>query len=537
MAIISWGMVYAGAAGYSFFISSFSTFFILSVIVSASRLLYITVLYPVYLTPVKHIPTPPGRSWLKGNTDKYTIQTPYEDMLKWTNSVPNKGLLRYYVVGNMERVYVASPKALSELLVQDTYEYEKPEMMRRSLARIAGKHGVLLAEGQEHKRHRKNLMPAFAYRHVKDLYATFWSKSVEMVKGIEHDLQSRQSADDNVVQVRPWASRATLDIIGLAGMDQDFGSLADPNNYLAGQYHRILQEPALWFMLLFAFAFIIGQGHLIQALPVQRNKDVFEGCSAIREETQRLINEKKERVKHNPDEIESGKDILSVALRSGTFTDEELIDQMMTFLAAGHETTSTALQWAIYALCKNQDVQTRLREEIRSNLPAISSDNPEPITAAGLDSLLYLHAVCNEVLRFHPSVPITFRTNPHDTTLAGIPIPKDTMLTISPEVINHSPDLWGPDADKFNPERWLGAGRVNTGGASSNYAFMTFLHGPRGCIGQGFAKAELACLVAAVVGRFHVELKDPDAKLELKMSAAVSPLDGVLARFTVLEGW
>ncbi|KAL4873053.1 hypothetical protein BDV12DRAFT_161243 [Aspergillus spectabilis] len=537
MARIPWGMLYVSVVGYATLTSSFLTFLILSVALTALRILHATHLYPAFLTPIKHIPTPPKRSWVTGNSDTYVIQTPFEDIQGWTKSVPHNGLLRYYIVGNMERVLVATPKALSELLVQNAYDYQKPEMMRRSLERIAGKHGILLVEGLEHKRHRKNLMPAFSYRHIKDLYPTFWDKSVEMVKCIEKDLQTRGSADDNIVEIRPWASRATLDIIGLAGMDRDFGSLADPKNELAAQYHRVLRDPPLWLKLLFAAGVILGGARFIQVLPIERNRDILEGSRYVRQVAQQLISEKRERIKHNPDELERGKDILSVALNSGTFTDEELIDQMMTFLAAGHETTSTALQWSIYALCKYPDVQKRLREEIRANLPPTSLETPELTTAATLDSLPYLHAVCNEVLRFHPSVPITFRDPPHDTTLAGTLIPKGTMLTICPEVINHHPDLWGPDAHKFDPERWLGPGRANTGGANSNYALMTFLHGPRSCIGQGFAKAELACLVAATVGRFHMELKDPNAKLEVKRSATVSPLDGVLARLTPLEGW
>ncbi|KAI9371623.1 cytochrome P450 [Aspergillus egyptiacus] len=533
MAAVPWGAIYTGVAAYAVYISSVSTFVILSVIVTALRLFHNAFLYPEYLTPVRHIPAAPGRKWIKGNTNTYTIQSPYEELIKWTKTVPHNGLLRYYVVGNMERVLVASPKALSELLVQNAYDFEKPEFMRQSLARVTGRHGILLVEGQEHKRHRKNLMPSFSYRHIKDLYPTFWSKSVEMVKCIEKDLESRANADDNIVQVRPWASRATLDIIGLAGMDQDFGSLANPQNELAEQYHRILQNPPLWLNLLFAFGFIAGGARLVQALPIKHNRNIVEGCDHIRQVAQRLISEK-EMLK---DESENhGKDILSVALNSGTFTDEELIDQMMTFLAAGHETTSTALQWAIHALCKHQDIQSRLRDEIRSSLPSISTATPEPITASTLDSLPYLNAVTNEVLRFHPPVPLTFRSPPRSTTLASTPIPAGTLLTISPEVINHHPDLWGEDAGVFNPERWLGPGRANTGGASSNYALMTFLHGPRACIGQGFAKAELACLVAAVVGRFRVELADPEKKVEVKRSATVAPLDGVLARFLPVEG-
>ncbi|CEL05234.1 hypothetical protein ASPCAL06353 [Aspergillus calidoustus] len=537
MARTPWGMIYVGVAAYSFFISSFSTFFILASALTAFRIVHLSFLYPKYLTPIKHIPTPPKRSWITGNASTYLLQTPFEDLIEWTKSVPNNGLLRYYLFGNMERILVYSPKALSELLVQNSYEFEKPAMMRRSLGRIAGKSGILLVEGLEHKRHRKNLMPAFSYRHIKDLYPIFWSKSVEMVKCIENELKGRGSGEDNVVEIRAWASRATLDIIGLAGMNRDFGSLADPKNELAAQYHRVLKEAPVWLQVLFVIAFVMGNVKPIQALPVERNRDILEGSNYVRSVAQQLINEQKEAIKHNPAQAETGKDILSVAVNSGNFTDEELVDQMMTFLAAGHETTSTALQWAVYALCKHPEVQARLREEIRANLPPISVENPEPITAATLDSLPYLHAFCNEVLRFHPSVPLTMRDTTHDTTLAGTPIPKGVQLIISAEVVNHHKDFWGPTADKFDPERWLVPGQANTGGATSNYALLTFLHGPRSCIGQGFAKAELASLVAATVGRFHMELKNPDAELKLKRSATISPWDGVLARVTPLEGW
>lgn len=83
----------------------------------------------------------------------------------------------------------------------------------------------------------------------------------------------------------------------------------------------------------------------------------------------------------------------------------------------------------------------------------------------------------------------------------------------------------------------MGPGKANTGGAASNYAFLSFLHGPRSCIGQVFAKAELACLLAAVVGSFAFELKSPDAPLEVREGATIAPKDGVLAKFTPVEGW
>ena len=386
-------------------------------------------------------------------------------------------------------------------------------------------------------------MPAFSYRHVKGLYNIFWTKSAEMANLIEQDLKARKSPDDNVVQISNWASRATLDIVGLAGMDHDFESLQTPDNELNRQYRRFFNDdPNVTRIILLLGLFVVDL-KLLQKLPVRRNKTAQESSAIIRSVARQIIREKKEKMEsNNSASTNNGIDIISVALQSGTFTEENLVDQMMTFLTAGHETTSTALQWAIYALCKNPDVQTRLRDEIRSNLPSISSSSSStpPLSATTLDSLPYLNAVCNEVLRFHPSVPATARITSRDTIIAGSPIPKDTFFMIPMYTLNLNEEFWGPDAGTFNPDRWIDAdtGRANnTGGATNNYAMLTFLQGPRSCIGQGFAKAELACLVAATVGKFAMELEDPEKKVEVRKGPTVYLSDGVMARFTVLEGW
>ncbi|KAJ5237472.1 hypothetical protein N7489_007563 [Penicillium chrysogenum] len=519
---------------YSVFNSRVATAALIFGVITASKLVYRLVLYPDYFTPLKHIYSPAGRSCLTGNSPSFLLETPYPQLREWAKNRPNQDLIRYYLVANLERVILTSPKALGELLVTKVYDFEKPELVRQSLRRITGD-GVLLAEGEEHKTQRKNLMPAFAYRHIKNLYPIFWSKSVEMVKMIEEDLQSRKANgnNDNTVRISNWASRATLDIIGVAGMDHDFDSLRDPDNTLNQSYRKIMSPPSLIMKTLFVIGMIFGNPTWVSSLPMKRNKDIKESGEVIRNVARQMIRQKK--AKMEDPKAETGIDIISVALSSGTFDEENLVDQSMTFLGAGHETTATALQWAVYALCKNPDVQTRLRDEIRANLPSL--DNPTPISAVAVDNLPYLNAVCNEVLRFHPSVPMTIRKAVRDTTLADMYIPKDTTFTICPQILNRLEELWGPDANEFNPDRFMGPGKANTGGAVSNYAFLTFLHGPRSCIGQGFAKSELACLIAATVGRFHMELKFPDAKLEIREGATVAPKDGVLALLTPLEGW
>ena len=97
--------------------------------------------------------------------------------------------------------------------------------------------------------------------------------------------------------------------------------------------------------------------------------------------------------------------------------------------------------------------------------------------------------------------------------------------------------MWGPDAADFKPERWLGAGKANSGGAESNYAFLTFLHGPRSCIGQSFAKVEFQCLVAAVIGRFEIKMADENFKLKIKGGVTAKPKDGLQVRIRPVEGW
>ena len=208
---------------------------------------------------------------------------------------------------------------------------------------------------------------------------------------------------------------------------------------------------------------------------------------------------------------------------------------MMTFLAAGHETTATTMAWACLLMCLHPDSQTRLREDIRTNLPSIDGD--ETITAASLEKCHYLHAVCNEVLRLYPAVPFTTREACRDTSILGQYVPKGTKVVLIPWAVNIATSLWGPDADKFNPDRWLGPGKANSGGAESNYAFMTFLHGPRSCIGQSFAKAEFACLLAATIGRFEIKLADPNFKVEIRGTLTSKPKDGVPVRIMPVKGW
>jgi cytochrome P450 len=150
-----------------------------------------------------------------------------------------------------------------------------------------------------------------------------------------------------------------------------------------------------------------------------------------------------------------------------------------------------------------------------------------------LENLPYLNAVCNEVLRFIPPVPLIRRVATIPTTILGQEIPVGTQVLLCPYAISRSPELWGPDAGGFKPERWISpeTGKANNdGGMESNYANLTFSHGPRSCIGQGFAKAELRTLVAVFVARLRFALAKPAEDVVPVGIVSVRPKDGLVLR-------
>lgn len=465
--------------------------------------------------------------------------------------MPNDGVIRYLAFLNSERLLVTSPKAIAEVLVTKSYDFIKPTQLRSGLGRILGV-GVLLAEGDEHKFQRKNLMPAFAFRHVKDLYPVFWEKARQGVQAMtkealaqaaeeptSQDPEKATAGNRAVMEVGQWASRITLDIIGTAGLGRDFGAIADPTNKLFQTYNALFKPSRQARMI--GMLSLILPGWLVYRLPMRRNGDVWAASQTIRDTCRELIREKQEKLSRK--EL-TDVDILSVALESGGFTEENLVDQLMTFLAAGHETTASSMTWAIYMLSRNPEVQARLRQEVREKLPPIDDPNAT-ISSLDIDHMPYLNAVCSEVLRYFSPVGLTLREAGVDTSIAGHKVPKGTRIILGITATNKNPELWGPDAGTFNPDRWLpqheGDKRSASGGATSNYAMMTFLHGPRSCIGMSFAKAEFACLLAAWVGKMEFELRDPqdadEEGLEIKTGVTSRPAKGMNVKVKVLDGW
>lgn len=491
---------------------------------------YKLILYPFFLSPLRHLPTASGAKPLVGHGFFLFQRPPGQPHLDIMKSTPNNGIIRVLGFFHADRLILTSPAALADVLVNKTYDFEKPAWVSGILRRFLG-NGLVVLEGDAHKHHRKQIMPAFHFRQIKELYPVFWSKSMEFCNVLKAEL-----ADDasKVLEIGHYTTQVTLDIIGLAGLGRDIASLRSGEDELAKSYEEVLEpttEKAVWFL-----CHLVFPAQLIAMLPWKVNERVKVITGELARICTEFVVDRKSKIKY---ESQESKDILSFMIRSDNFSDRHLVDHLLTFMAAGHETTSSALTWASHLLSTHPDIQARLRAEIYDYItdPQALSD-PQTDIASLLESMPYLNGVCNEVLRLYPTIPDSSRCAIRDTTVAGVFIPKGTTLFIVPWATNRNPALWGANAEVFEPTRWIdkATGRATmNGGADSNYAFMTFLHGPRSCIGERFARAELRALLVAFVGNFDMEMADAKEEVLAGGTITSKPVNGMRLRLKPVE--
>ncbi|KAL2869429.1 cytochrome P450 [Aspergillus lucknowensis] len=503
--------------------------------------IYHVFIWPFFLNPLRHLPLAPGNF----NAGRVIFDSPRGSLpLKWIKTVPNDGLIHFRDILNRSQLLATNHQALLDIMSTNTYDFEKPWRAREFLARIIG-FGLILSEGAAHKRQRRALTPSFHMKNVRALYTLMWDKTYQLLEALEDEIRvhpmegSSPDSGWGKVEMSVWASRLTLDVIGPTAMGRDFRTIQNTENKVADSFMAIL-EPTKEKMAFLAINFILPQW-FAKRIPWRLNRVINDEVGFLRNLCKEIVHEKRATItasKATAAELEA--DILGSMMLGGDFTDDELVDQMLTFLAAGHETTASALTWTCYLLTLNPGIQERLRAEIRAAIPSAT----HPITSSDLESLPLLNGVCQEVLRLYPTVPATLREAVRDSTVAGKHIPKGTKIILCPYAINRSPEFWGDDGDEFRPDRWIdtdpasGQQSVNHhGGASTNFAQITFLHGQRSCIGKDFARAELRCAVAGVVGRFEFAMQDPKQEIHIAGAVTTKPVEGMHLQMRRVKGW
>ncbi|KAI1622324.1 cytochrome P450 [Exophiala viscosa] len=482
---------------------------------------------PFFTNPLRYVPSPPGENFPLCHLDTNGGRPPTDIITNLFKNTPNDGLIVAWLPFYLwAQVMPTRPDTLMDLLNTHNYDWEKPAEMNKFIGRTIGE-GLIVAEGDKHKAMRKAVAPAFSGRHIRDLVPLFYTKGSDFADSLAR--QTKQSADGSV-EIMGQMSHVTLDIIGAAGVGKDFKTIENDQDPLAKLYATLTDEnrgPVLLFYFITAWM----PAWFIRRLRGTVYARFDEARIRLREDARALMREKKQMMLDKP---EQQKDIIATIMRSGDFSDDYLVDQLLTFLAAGHDTTASALTWTIWLLCMHPEIQERLRAECNAHL----ADKPaSEVDATTFDSetMPYLTAVCNETLRHHPSVTATVRNSVRPTMIGPYHIPAGTPALIAPWAINRDPALWGDDAHEYNPDRWLNGPNAANGGAQSPLHLMTFIHGPRSCIGREFARLEMKCLLATLIKRFRFEVADPDAKVEIGGSLTIKPHGGLRLRLHDLK--
>jgi len=217
-----------------------------------------------------------------------------------------------------------------------------------------------------------------------------------------------------------------------------------------------------------------------------------------------------------------GHDLLSLLIKANIaadmpesmrMSDSEILSQVPTFLLAGHETSSTAVSWTLFALACHPTVQAKLRAELRT----CSTDSP---TMEQLNSLPYLEGVVREALRLYAPVSGTQRIAMHDVEIplqkpftdkqgvlrGTVRVSKGDLVVIPIRLLNRSTEVWGEDANEFRPERWDDTPDAVNGLPSVYGHLMTFIAGTHACIGYRFSVTEIKALLFTLVRTFEFEL-------------------------------
>jgi cytochrome P450 len=179
-------------------------------------------------------------------------------------------------------------------------------------------------------------------------------------------------------------------------------------------------------------------------------------------------------------------------------SDQQIRDQVLTFLLAGHETTATALIWSALELAWNPEVAGRLRAELDSILQGRTP------TYSDLPQLKYTRAVFEESMRAHPPVWRISRTALEDDEVAGFRVPKGSTVVISPLLLHHNPSLWS-HPERFRPDRFLKSANADQE-ARSRFTYIPFGAGPRMCVGYHFATIEATIILASYCQRFRFKV-------------------------------
>jgi cytochrome P450 family 110 len=403
-------------------------------------------------------------------------------------------------------VFISDPQAMQQLLTSDTKQFTAPGSSNQILKPFLGDRGVILLDAGEHRQRRQLLMPQF---HGDKIRAY-----TELICTVTKDLVAGWQVGETI------NLRAQMQSISLSVILQAVFGLHQGENYDRIRDKLVAVISLLESPINSSFLFIPA---------LQQDLGAWSPWGRFlrdRAELDRLIYQEiaNRRRNYQLDRFSEGEamptDILSLLIGSqdaegNGMSDIELHDELMTLLFAGHETTATALSWAIYWINYLPEVKQKLVAEI-----ATLGTERDPLT---ISKLPYLNAVCAETLRIYPVGLLTFpRITQEPVSLQGYELPANTVVFGCIYLTHHREDLY-PEPHLFKPERFLER-------QFSPYEYLPFGGGSRRCIGMALAQLELKLVLVEMLAHCQLELTSKAPAIPARRGITLGPKGGIEAQ-------
>lgn len=384
------------------------------------------------------------------------------------------GDISTFRVGRERVFFVNSPDGVRDVLVNHYDNFLKGRGRSRTRKFIG--EGLLLSEGELHRRQRKLALPAFHRQRIAAYAEDMGAAAVRC---------SARWRDGETRDIWPEMLRLTLGIVGRTLFGADIESESD-------EVGNAMKAATLQYR-----AFKLPGAKLFERVPLPHLVRFQRGKRRLREVVLRLIEERRR------DGRDRG-DLLSMLLAAeyegdeGVMTHEQVWDEALTIFIAGYDTTATALMWTFYALSQNPEVEARLQEELDSVL-----EGGRAATFEDLRRLQYTERVLCEAMRLYPPTWRLVRRALRDFPVGDYVIPSGSLVVVSQYAMHRDPRFF-PDPESFDPERWT----VESKTARPQFSFFPFGGGPRRCLGESFAMAEGVLLLATLARRWRTRLAE-----------------------------
>lgn len=385
---------------------------------------------------------------------------------------------------------LAHPDHIEQVLVDNNRNFIKDRITRSQLSILGG--GLLTSDGAFWRRQRRLAQPAFHRERIENYAGTMVAYTERRLEGWR-DSQQRNIHRDMM--------RLTLEFVAKTLVDADIADEAEEVGDAIGAVMAHFSDQ--------------GNGVFLRmrpdSVPTPSNLRYRRARRRLEEFIYGLIDERRK----------SGRDtgdLLSMLLHAtdedgNRMSDEQLRDEVMTVIMAGHETTAIALSWTWRLLALRPEV-----EELHSEIDRLGGS---ALTVDDLTRLPYTEAVLKESMRLYPPAWAIGREAIEDCEIGGYPVPVKTQLFISQYVVHRDPRFF-ENPESFESDRW-------TDGLEKRlpkYAYFPFGGGPRLCVGQSFPKMEAALLLATIAQRFRIQLSG-EKHITPQPSITLRPKQGI----------